>query len=46
MLRVTIQTADYRYQTADIGSSETAAHYNVVLSVSEESRITHYELRI
>ncbi len=35
---VTIQTADCRQQTTDIGSSETADPYNVILSVSEESR--------
>ena len=34
----TIQTADYRYQTTDIGSSEIADPYNVILSVSEESQ--------
>ena len=43
---VTIQTADCKWQTTDIGSSETADPYNVILSVSEESQIMHYKLRI
>ena len=48
MLRMTIQRADYRYQMADIGSSETADPYNVILNevknLNYELRITNYEL--
>ena len=50
-LRRKIQTADYRWQTAEIGSSRTADPYNetlryaqgdkvdVILSVAEESQL-------